>query len=85
VIVGSNHRANVRQVSMENSGPAQEAAEAQLEQASLIEADSILQQEKKKCPRSAVLLSVCLNVLVLVYLSHSVQCIKTRWGKRSSE
>lgn len=40
MIVRANHRASAGQVSMEKSGPTREAAEAQLEQASQIQADS---------------------------------------------
>ncbi len=60
VSVGANHRASVGQVSMEKSRLGCEAAEAQLEQPSLIQADSILQQQKKKRPQQACL-AVCLS------------------------
>lgn len=58
-----------------------EAAGAQLEQTSLIQADGILQQEDKKDPRSTVSLSTSLNVLLFVYLFHS-ECVKTQRRKR---
>lgn len=72
VIVGTNHRPSVGQVSMEKSERGCEASEAQLEQPSLIQADSILQQQKKKRPQQAcpaVCLSECLAACLPVLLS----------------
>lgn len=72
MIVRANHRASVGQVSMEKTGPGREAAEAQLEQASLIQTDSFLQQQKKKRPQKAcpaVCLPECLAALLPVLLS----------------
>lgn len=47
MIMRANHRATVGQVSMEKSGLGREAAEAQLERANLIHADSILLAAEK--------------------------------------
>lgn len=86
MIVRANHRASVGQVSMEKSGLGCEAAEAQLEQPSLIQADSILrEQEKEKAPAGLPCCLACLNVLPLVYLSYSTECLKTGWRKGSFE
>lgn len=72
MMVRANRRASVAWVSMEKSGLGCVAAEAQLEQPSLIQTDSILQQQKKKRPQQAcpaVCLSKCLAACLPVSLS----------------
>lgn len=67
---------------MERCGPGAglgcEVAEAQREEPSLIQTDSVLQQaEKEKGPSRPALLSASLDVSPLVYLFYAARCLTT--------